>query len=640
MLVGVLLFFGGHIPAWLARRAAVRLLEEGAVSEARDWLTWSARFTASDGRRDVILARCYRYWLQNDRFNRALRSAEQNGAPPELIACESELGRISWGAMPEDPETRLATMVESGASSNDVCAAFVFGYLSQNDPGRAEGLLDRWAEASPDDVNQVYMRGIFGRSLGDFALARDGFQRAVEGQPRHELARTALAELLERQGELQQALVHRMDLAKRNRSSVAAILSLAGLLRKIGRAGDAQRVSASLALQANPSADVLWELGEISLQLGDYQEARRRFQESRMNQPGGYRPVLATAAAMALQGDQANAQTLFAAVESYGTAIALGGNGREGDQVIDQLNAVFDRLQLTNHLRERLAADPGDTSAARHLAALSAAPLVSPDGESNGVAPQSGPELYSRHCAVCHGSNGDGNGRAARHMYPRPKNLRTGGFRLISALNGAPSLKDLQATIRRGMPGSSMPPFDNLDEAEIEALAEEVLRLYSDGIREQLVASMLAEGEQIDENEIRETVRKLTTPGESAVIPPLGTITPQAVARGGEVYGRMGCVHCHGTDGSGPSDTLLVDDEGRLTSSRDLAREPLKGGEDPSAIYLRILLGMPGTPHPSCSGLTESEMADLVGFCLSLRNKPSHSMTNYERMIRATRPGG
>ncbi len=617
----------------------MRLLEEGAVSEARDWLTWSSPFTANDGRRDVILARCYRYWQQKDRFDAALRSAEENEAPPELIACESELGRISWGDLPEDPETRLVAMMESGASSSDVCTAFVFGYLYQNDPGRAEGLLNRWDEAYPGEANSAYLQGIFWRSMGDFTLARDGFEKAVERQPRHELARTALAELFEGLEDLEQALVHRLILAQRNPTNEPARLSVAELLRKTGRAGDAHRVAAPLAQQTTPSADALWELGEIALQLGDYEEARRRFREARMDPADGYRSVLASATAMALQGDQANSQALLTAVESYGTAIVLEGDAREGERLIDQLNAVFDRLQRTNYLRSRLTANPNDGSAARHLAALSATPLLSPDEEPNDATAKSGPELYSRHCAVCHGDNGDGNGRAARHLYPRSKNLQSGGFRLIRTLSGVPSLPDVEATIRHGMPGSSMPPFEDLDPTDVTLLAEEVLRLYRKGIRDQLVASMIAEGEETDEDEIRETVAELTTPGEFAVVPALGTSSPETVARGREVYDRMACVHCHGNHGSGPSDTLLVDDEGRLTSSRDLAREPLKGGEDPEAVYLRLLLGMPGTPHPSCPGLTESEAADLVHFCLSLRKEPRHDMTNHERMTRATGPG-
>ena len=354
-----------------------------------------------------------------------------------------------------------------------------------------------------------------------------------------------------------------------------------------------------------------------------------------MTPAGGYASILASAATTAPQNDQARNEMLLS-VESYATALSLSGDALVAGQIFEQLNALYDRLQVANDLRAKLMRNPDNARVARQFMVLSETALVVEEPLVESA--NSGPELFAQHCAVCHGDDGSGNGRAARHLYPRPKNLRLGSFRIISTLNGVPSHQDLETTIQHGIPGTSMPPFDHLDKAGITRLAEEVMRLYRDGIRDQLVTSMQVEGDEMDETEIDEILEELTTPGETVAVPTIGISSEDRIALGRRVYDRMGCVHCHGEDGSGPPDTLLIDDEGRLTSSRDLAHEPLKGGETPASGYLRIMLGMPGTPHPSCSGLADEEMVNLVHFCLSLRREPTLHLTNHARMIRALRP--
>lgn len=77
----------------------------------------------------------------------------------------------------------------------------------------------------------------------------------------------------------------------------------------------------------------------------------------------------------------------------------------------------------------------------------------------------------------------------------------------------------------------------------------------------------------------------------------------------------------------------MFDDAGRPTVPRDLVHEPMKGGPSPEALYLRLRLGMPGTPHPAVASLTEQELIDLVHFCSSLAREPTPT-TNYARSLR------
>lgn len=98
--------------------------------------------------------------------------------------------------------------------------------------------------------------------------------------------------------------------------------------------------------------------------------------------------------------------------------------------------------------------------------------------------PMSGKDLYSLHCSDCHGTNGDGMGMAARYLHPKPRNFRAGGFRLVSRTNLIPTSEDLEAVLERGMPGSSMRHFNDLDDSELKKLASEVMEIRREGARE------------------------------------------------------------------------------------------------------------------------------------------------------------
>ncbi len=638
LVLAAALFAVRDLQAWWARRAAIRLLDRGELTAALDRLAWSARFAPGDGRADLVRASCYRQRRQQDRFDDAIRSARQKDAPPTLIERESKLADLQAGNIPPDAEAQLVAMVEAGTSANDAYGAFIFGCLLRGDGQRAQRFLEAWEKDAPEDPTVAFMQGVFWASAGNPTLARNCLETALARQPANERARTALAQLLEEQGDLHRALAHRVELARRSPADETTILSLARLLRRLGRAGDAKKVTATLASRDDLSPDAVWELGEIALETGDYEGARARFRSARLSTRDACRSALDSVPTMAVEGNVRGAETLLADVTSYATADSLEGNAYSAGKVFAQLNAVYDRIQQTNDLRARLEVNPTDPRAAGRLADLLSKPLASSAQNPLEQKPESDAALYARHCSACHGENGDGNGRAARHLYPRPKSLRSGSFRLIRTLNGVPSLQDLELTISRGMPGSSMPPFENLGTDAIAGLAREVIRFYHEGLREQIVAAMGGDDQPLQEQEILETLQSLTSEGEPAEIPAIGPPGPDSATRGRQVYDRMGCIHCHGQDGRGPGNTLLVDDEGRLTSSRDLACEPLKGGEDPQAVYLRILLGMPGTPHPACTGLTATEMVDLVHFCLSLRRQPDRSWTNHDRSIRAARP--
>jgi mono/diheme cytochrome c family protein len=87
-------------------------------------------------------------------------------------------------------------------------------------------------------------------------------------------------------------------------------------------------------------------------------------------------------------------------------------------------------------------------------------------------------ESTTKHCAACHGTDGDGNGPAAVWLFPKPRDFSAGLFKIQSTPSGSlPSDADLYRSISQGLGGSSMPAFHYLSEQELLDVVEYVKHL-------------------------------------------------------------------------------------------------------------------------------------------------------------------
>lgn len=249
-----------------------------------------------------------------------------------------------------------------------------------------------------------------------------------------------------------------------------------------------------------------------------------------------------------------------------------------------------------------------------------------PEGEA-GVAPATladskAAELYTRHCAACHGERGDGAGPAAVFLYPKPRNFREGRFRLISTINGVPTLADLEQSIRRGLPGSAMVPWPHLSPEELKLLAEFTLEFRRQGVRDFELATAAENGDDPpDEDYLRQAADDAVAAGEVLAVPPFPQPTAESLLRGKEIYVRQGCVSCHGAEGRGDGQQQMIDSEGFATRPRDLTRGIYKGPSDFASVFRRLKLGLPGSPMPASGTLTDEQIADATHFVLSLSDQ-------------------
>ncbi len=281
---------------------------------------------------------------------------------------------------------------------------------------------------------------------------------------------------------------------------------------------------------------------------------------------------------------------------------------------------------------------PGQPSGPYSDAGLAAGTFLpdAEDGEPDGY------RLFQFHCANCHGPRGDGNGLAA--LNPRARYFGYDKFKFVSTTNaaktggGMPTADDLCGTIRRGLPGTPMPSFGHLSEAQIRALAAQVRKFVRvEVIVQRLKDIVKARAEASDEGfdpksdwspaaveRMRQMAEKEVEAGLRFDLPdPFPPSTPESVARGRLVFEKAACVTCHGPAGKGDGpqskDPKFLNENGTRAVPRDLTAGLFKGGDTPHHIYSRVFLGIPGTPMPM-GGLTVSrpDLIDLVHFVKSL----------------------
>jgi mono/diheme cytochrome c family protein len=247
------------------------------------------------------------------------------------------------------------------------------------------------------------------------------------------------------------------------------------------------------------------------------------------------------------------------------------------------------------------------------------------------IALSTGAQLFTQYCEACHGKKGDGNGPAARYLYPRPRNFREGQFRLATTANRLPSDADLMRVLERGMPGTAMFPVGHLSEPDRSKLVAHVRQLARAGIEERLRREAKEVGEEPSAEELTQVIALRTQPGPNLEVPSdLPASGPESIARGRTLYLKQ-CATCHGESGKGDGVQEQRDESGMPTHPRDFTRGIFKGGRQTEQLYARILLGVPGTPMPASSNFKPAELGDLINFIRSLSGEATPAKVEHKR---------
>jgi mono/diheme cytochrome c family protein len=215
-----------------------------------------------------------------------------------------------------------------------------------------------------------------------------------------------------------------------------------------------------------------------------------------------------------------------------------------------------------------------------------------------------GHDTYQLYCRACHGVNGDGRGPASSGLHPAPRDFRRGVFKFGRVRAGElPTDADLRRTIRGGLAGTAMLPWD-LDDEALNAVIQ-YIKTFSEVWRD------------ADSPQDEPIVLPEDPWGESQ--------RAKAIAAGQELYhGLAQCNTCHPSyvpyeeirrarraatglepEDLGPAFYRPRDHADQYVDPRlrvpppDFTWQPMRAARDLEQLYLTIAAGIGGTAMPT-----------------------------------------
>jgi cytochrome c553 len=547
------------------------------------------------------------------------------------------LDKIQQGKIEQTAAELVETLQQAGAHSDEAFSAVIKGLFARQELSEAEQLLDQWKSKSGPSGQHSYLLASLRLLQQQRTSAEEILLESVELYPNHELSWLALVGLYTRPPHIrfESALWLLQQMQQRFPENETVSLQIAQVSRRLGRAaGETSNAD-------SPPAHLL-ENAQALFDAGDYANAVATVSTTglMLDQAAN---LADTSFQLNLEGRSDQAVTLTERLHWLATATALTGESLSARRAFKISEQRTSRLRRAQDLQLQVAFDKAKQTEIDRMVDLtnlnstSEWPAVnSPGSQYQSMRQLPGWQAYIDHCSHCHGQTGQGNGPSAANLQIAARNFCDEPIRFVSSEGLLGSDSDLRRSIAQGIPGSSMTGSANsLSELQIDQLVDIVRQFQLIGWQgSRLERGLESEGSAAFSTErLREPV---STPQFAATLP---STVPTV---GAELLKRYGCFNCHPayapstrtssevvdkfagqdsmSDGKAAGAMEFFDSLGRPLAVPNLSTSKFRGGDSPRDIYLRLRLGIPGTPHPANPSASDQELIDLVYYVLWLRN--------------------
>lgn len=245
-----------------------------------NWLDKVNLITTDDSATSLMRAQIFRKQGRMKELESALKHAHDLGVAVEVLNREQWLALAQSGQMSQAERHLSALLSDQEQDLEEVCDAYVIGYMRNLNFPAAKTLLDSWIADFPKSGWPHVLRGRISLLSDDYQSAESSFRIACGLSPHDDEFRIDLAKSLSKRNATEEAIALLESIDEDSRFRSAAALELALCRRKMG---DTNGVVSALeeVVQTSPTEHrALLELGRTHLENGNFQEAEQLLQRA------------------------------------------------------------------------------------------------------------------------------------------------------------------------------------------------------------------------------------------------------------------------------------------------------------------------------------------------------------------------
>jgi tetratricopeptide (TPR) repeat protein len=261
-------------------REANKALENNDLAKAEAHLESCARVWASDGEVHFLLARTYRRSGKTDKARAHLQLAAKQRWVPEQIKLEYLLMQAQAGYLTEATNQLQEWLKERLEDDTYIFEALIMGCLQTNNFLEANRWATIWIDQHPDDWLGRFWLGAALQGAGEYDLAKQEYQRALERNPNGSELHLRLAEVLMRPNPTEDAKIHYEAALAADPNNLVALLGLARCQHSL-RSNEVARATLDRLIELDPQNFEAYSLhGQIALEEDKPEEALKFFKKA------------------------------------------------------------------------------------------------------------------------------------------------------------------------------------------------------------------------------------------------------------------------------------------------------------------------------------------------------------------------